>query len=433
MSLAERTPASSAQHKAAYAKITVRIIPLLFFCYVAAYLDRINVGFAQLQMSSGLAFSDTVFGLGAGLFFVAYIVFEIPSNLILDRIGARVWIARIMITWGVLSALTMFVTSPLQFYIVRFLLGVAEAGFVPGVLLYLTYWFPSHRRAKIIGFFMMGIPAAALLSGPLSGWIMTALDRRAGWSGWQWLFLLEALPTIVLGVLVLALLPDQVSKVRWLTDSQKEAVQRELAQEAAGANRQHDIRGALRHARVWWLGIIDMSFMIGTYAIGFWLPTLLREAGTSDTRTIGWLTAIPHAAALIGMLATGLSSDRFRERRWHLMIPMLTGALGLAGSTLVTDSVWLTTLLFTVANVGIVSCYPVFWCLPGTFLSGRAAAAGIALVTSMGNFGGFIATYVLGWLRDLTDSPGLGLLLFAGFLAASCWLVFRLPAGEVNR
>ncbi|MFF3286597.1 MFS transporter [Streptomyces sp. NPDC003023] len=438
MTLAEKPAAPAAAVQAvnsgsAYAKITVRIVPLIFFCYVAAYLDRINVGFAQLQMADDLGFSNAVFGFGAGAFFIAYILFEVPSNLLLERVGARLWIARIMISWGVLSALTMFVTTPAQFYVLRFLLGVAEAGFVPGVLLYLTHWFPGPRRARVISLFMMGIPAAAMFGGPLSGWILSSLDQAAGWTGWQWLFLVEALPTIVLGVLVLVLLPDRVAAVSWLTAAEKESVRQDLSRDAEGADRKHDIRSALRDARVWWLGVIDMSFMLGTYAIGFWLPTLIKESGEKDTGTIGWLTAVPHAAALIAMLIAGASSDRFRERRWHLVVPMLVGAAGLAGSTLVSDSIGMTVLMFTVANVGIVACYPVFWCLPPAFLSGRAAAAGIALITSMANLGGFLATYLLGWLRDLTASPMHGLLLCAVFLLAGGALVLRLPATEVNR
>ncbi|MFK4156236.1 MULTISPECIES: MFS transporter [Streptomyces] len=433
MTLADKPVVQAAHPGTAYAKITLRIVPLIFFCYVAAYLDRINVGFAQLQMADDLGFSSAVFGFGAGAFFLAYILFEIPSNLLLQRFGARAWIARIMISWGVLSALTMFVTTPAQFYVVRFLLGVAEAGFVPGVLLYLTHWFPGPRRARVIGLFMMAIPAAAMLGGPLSGWIMSSLDETAGWAGWQWLFLVEALPTVVLGGLVLLLLPGSIATARWLTDEEKAAVRHDLAEDAAGNDRKHDIRGALRDIRVWWLGVIDMSFMLGTYAIGFWLPTLIQESGEKDTGTIGWLTAVPHAAALVAMLITGASSDRFRERRWHLFVPMLVGAAGLAGSTLVGDSIGLTVLMFTVANVGIVACYPVFWCMPPAFLTGRAAAAGIALITSLANIGGFLATYLLGWLRDLTDSPVHGLLLCAVFLVAGSALVLRLPAREVNR
>jgi MFS family permease len=419
--------------RTAYTKIALRIVPLVFFCYLASYLDRVNVGFAQLQMSTELHFGNAVFGLGSGLFFVSYIIFEVPSNLLLERVGARVWIARIMITWALMSALTMFVTNPGEYYVMRFLLGVAEAGFVPGVLVYLAEWFPGRIRARAIGVFMMGIPVATMLGGPLSGWIMTSLDRSAGWSGWQWLFLLEAVPTAVLGILVFALLPNQVSTARWLTGQEKESVRHDLAHDDAGVNRRHDILGALRHPRVWWLGVVDMSFMVGTYAIAFWLPTMLREAKVTDIQTIGWLTAVPSAVALVAMLATSVASDRFRERRWHLMIPMLIGAAGLAGSAWAHGSAALTVLMFTIADVGIVSCYPVFWCLPATFLRGRAAATGIALVASMSNFGGFIATYLLSWLRDLTHSPALGLLLFAGFLAASTFLVFRLPANEVNR
>ncbi|HYH51902.1 MAG TPA: MFS transporter [Acidimicrobiia bacterium] len=435
MSLSERVPnTASTVLSPAYRKIALRLIPLLFLCYVAAYLDRINVSFAKLQMESDLQFSEAVFGLGAGLFFVGYIFFEVPSNLVLERVGARIWIARIMISWGVLSGLTMFVQNELQFYLVRFLLGVAEAGFVPGVLLYLTYWFPSARRARFIGFFMMGIPAAALLGGPLSGWIMTAFDEAGSLDGWQWLFLLEAIPTVVLGVIVLALLPRGIEEARWLSTAEKGAVATDLAADAAEAGRrEHNFGAALRDRRVWWLGIIDMSFMTGTYAISFWLPTLLRGAGAADTSTIGWLTAIPSAAALLGLLVTGFSSDRFRERRWHLLVPMLIGAAGLALSTQFTDNLAVTVLIFTIANAGIVATYPVFWCLPSNFLTGKAAAGGIALITSMGNLGGFLATYILGWLADISGTATLGLLLFASFLVVGAFLAYQLPAREVNR
>ena len=418
----------------AYRKIAVRLIPLLFLGYVCAYLDRINISFAKLQMQSDLQFSEAAFGLGAGLFFVGYILFEVPSNLVLDRVGARAWLARIMISWGILSGLTMAVQNETQFYILRFLLGVAEAGFVPGVLLYLTYWFPSARRAKFIALFMMGIPVAALIGGPLSGWIMTAFDEAGGLHGWQWLFALEAVPTVIVGLIILVALPRTLGTVRWLNDTEKDAVAADLAADTyAASGREHNFGAALRNYRVWWLGIIDMSFMTATYTISFWLPTLLRNAGAADTATIGWLTAIPSAAAVFGLLAIGFSSDRFRERRWHLLMPMLIGAVGLGLSTQFTDNLALTVLLFTIANAGVVATYSVFWCLPSNFLTGRAAAGGLALITSMGNLGGFLATYVLGWLADVTGAATLGILLFTAFLIVGALLAYLLPAREVNR
>jgi len=417
-----------------YRKVVFRIIPFFAFCYLAAYLDRINIGLAKLQMEDDLGFSGTVYGLGAGLFFVAYIIFEVPSNLILQRVGARIWIARIMITWGILSGLTMFVTSPMQFYVLRFLLGVAEAGFVPGVLLYLTYWFPSRRRAKIIGMFMVGLPAAAMIAGPLSGWIMTAMNGTAGLRGWQWLFLIEAIPSVALGVLAIFLLPNSIAKARWLNAAEKAGLQAAIDEDIRSApHQEHRLSAALKSSRVWLLGTIDMSFMMATYAIAFWLPTLLRDAGATSTYQIGWLTAIPHALAIVVMLLNGYSSDRTRERRWHLVIPLLIGAAGMFLSIFVTNNLWLTLLFFTIANVGIVATYPVFWCLPGTFLTGKAAAAGIALIASIANFGGFMATYVLGWLKDLTHSPNAGMILFAFFLVFGSYLVLTLPARVVNR
>lgn len=418
----------------AYRKVALRLIPLLFLGYVCAYLDRINISFAKLQMQSDLQFSEAAFGLGAGLFFVGYIIFEVPSNLVLARVGARAWLARIMISWGLLSGLTMVVQNEIQFYVIRFLLGVAEAGFVPGVLLYLTYWFPSGRRAKFIAFFMMGIPVAALIGGPLSGWIMTAFDETGGLHGWQWLFLLEAIPTVVLGLVILFALPRTLETVRWLTDPEKLAVGADLAADAqTGADREHSFGAALRNRRVWWLGIIDMSFMTATYTVSFWLPTLLRNAGAADAATIGWLTAIPSAAAVLFLLLNGFSSDRLRERRWHLLVPMLIGAAGLGLSTLFTDNLTITVLLFTIANAGVVATYSVFWCLPSNFLSGKAAAGGLALITSMGNLGGFLATYILGWLADVSGTATLGILLFTAFLIVGAVLAYLLPAREVNR
>ncbi|MGF1683257.1 MFS transporter [Photobacterium minamisatsumaniensis] len=416
-----------------YSKVTWKLIPFFCLCYFAAYLDRINVGLAKLQMAGDLGFSEAVYGLGAGLFFIGYVVFEIPSNLILQKVGARWWIARIMITWGLLSGATMLVTTPTQFYIVRFLLGVAEAGFVPGVLLYLTYWYPTYKRGKIIGLFMMGLPAAALIGSPLSGWIMEAFDGARGFAGWQWLYFLEALPSVILGFLVFIFLPDGIKSAKWLNDEEKEELQHNLEQDHLDVKQKHSVRDALTSGRVWLLCFVDMSFMMGTYAISFWLPTLIREAGATSMSEIGYLTAIPHAFALVFLLLNGMSSDKHRERRWHLAVPLFIGATGLVLSTFFTDNLMMTVLCFTLANVGIVATYSVFWCLPGTFLRGAAAAVGIALITSVANIGGFVATSVLGWLKELTDSSSVGLITFAMFLVVSCILVLRLPKEEVNK
>ena len=415
-----------------YRKVTWRLIPFFCLCYLAAYLDRINVGLAKLQMLDDLKFSETVYGLGAGLFFVGYILFEVPSNLVLQKVGARIWIARIMVTWGLLSGATMFVTTPTQFYIVRFLLGAAEAGFLPGVLLYLTYWYPTHRRSKIIALFMIGLPLASMIGSPISGWIMTAFAGVYGYAGWQWLFFLEALPSVLLGVMVFFYLPNNIDSAKWLDAGEKRTLQRNLEADVLVEN-QHSLKAAFTDRRVWMLGVIDMCLLMGTYSIGFWMPTIIRDSGVASPLHIGLLTAIPHAVAVVAMLINGAHSDRTRERRWHIVVPVLFGAFGLVASTFVTGHTGATLALLTLANLGIVATFPVFWCLPSTFLSGTAAAAGIALACSIANLGGFAATYLLGWMKETFNIPSAGLILFAVCLLGSCLLVLAMPAKTVNR
>ncbi|CAG2142672.1 MFS transporter [Cupriavidus numazuensis] len=424
--------ADLASHPDVYRKVMWRIVPLFCFCYVAAYLDRINVGLAKLQMLDALGFSETVYGLGAGLFFFGYILLEVPSNLLLQRVGARLWIARIMITWGLLSAATAFVTTPTQFYVVRFLLGAAEAGFVPGVLLYLTYWFPTYRRGKVTALFMLGIPLASMTGGPLSGWIMTAFAGYKGWDGWQWMFALEAVPSVVLGVVVLCCLPGSIQKASWLTSAEKQQLIRNLEADTLAESR-HSLRAVFADHRVWMLGLIDMCLLMGTYSISFWLPTIIRDSGVQSPLDIGLLTAIPNAAAVAAMLINGAHSDRQRERRWHIVVPVLIGAVGMVASTWFSHDTVLTVALMTVASAGISAGFPVFWCLPATFLQGRAAAAGIALACSVANLGGFAATFLLGWLKDLTHSPNAGLVLFGAFQLVACAIALSMPARVVNR
>jgi len=415
-----------------YSKVTWRIVPFFCLCYLAAYLDRINVGLAKLQMLDDLGFSETVYGLGAGLFFIGYILFEVPSNLVLARMGARVWIARIMITWGLLSGATMLVATPTQFYVLRFLLGVAEAGFFPGVMLYLTYWYPTQRRSKIMAMFLMGLPMASLVGGPLSGWIMSAFSGVLGYSGWQWMFFLEAIPSVLLGILCLTYLPNRIESAKWLKQDEKHLLREHLDNDKL-VESHHSLLAALTSGRVWLLGAIDLSLMMSVYAISFWLPTMIREAGVRDTMHIGVLTAIPNALALVALLMNGSSSDRHRERRWHIVVPAFLGAIGMAMSTLFTDNIALTVTMFALATAGITATFPVFWCLPATFLTGPAAAAGIALIASIASLGGFAATYILGWLKQATSGSSTGILLFAGCLLIGCVLTLLLPKNVVNR
>lgn len=428
------TPGSKQESAAIYRKITLKLIPFLCLCYLAAYLDRINIGFAKLQMASELSLSDTAFGLGAGLFFAGYILFEVPSNLFLQRTGARIWIARIMISWGILSALTLLVTTPEQFYLIRFFLGVAEAGFLPGVLFYLTQWFPSWRRGRIIALFMLGLPLSSIIGGPLSGWIMTHFHNVNGLHGWQWLFLLEGLPSVLLGIMTLWILPDSPKQAGWLSDNDKQIIESDLSRDAreAGAT-PYRLRDGLLNLRVIMLGGIDFSILLSAYAIGFWLPTLLKKAGSTDLTTIGYLTAIPSLAALIGMLILGASSDRFRERRWHIIIPFIIGAAAMGCSTFWSDNVLMTVLCFSIAQAMVIGAVPVFFSLPATFLSGTAAAVGFALACSIANIAGLVSNSIMGIALDLTGSSNGALWLFAVCLLLSCLLVLALPAKLVNR
>lgn len=419
---------------ALYHKITWKLIPFLCFCYLAAYLDRINIGFAKLQMQDQLQFSETAFGLGAGLFFVGYILFEVPSNLILERVGARIWIARIMITWGLLSACTLLVTSTTQFYVLRFLLGVAEAGFLPGVLYYLTTWFPTHRRGRVIALFMIGLPLSSVIGGPLSGWIMSHFDQMGGLRGWQWLFLLEALPSVLLGVLAFWALPNTYHQAKWLSATEKALLQEQLR--ADGSHASHSprrFRDGFFNLKVWMLGGIDFSILLSAYAMGFWMPTLIRNAGISDTFHIGLLTALPSVAALAGMLLIGASSDKYRERRWHIIVPFLVGAVAMASSTFFSHNVVATVALFAVASAAILGAVPVFFSLPATFLTGTAAATGFALACSLANIAGLVSNSLMGLAIDVTGSSAGAMWFFAGSLVLSCLLVIALPAKLVNR
>ena len=419
--------------KALYSKITWRLIPFLCFCYLAAYLDRINVGFAKLQMLEDLQFSTAAYGLGAGLFFVGYIIFEVPSNLILQRVGAKLWIARIMITWGLLSACTMFVSTTTQFYVLRFLLGAAEAGFLPGVLYYLTMWYPTYRRGRIIALFMIGMPLSSVIGGPLSGWIMGNFDGVSGLHNWQWLFLLEAIPTVVLGALCLAILPNGIADASWLTEREKTELQTVLAQDESENRGGHSFRAGFFDIKVWMLGGIDFSILLSAYAMGFWLPTFIRNAGVGNPGDIGLLVAIPSLAGLIGMLAIGASSDKHRERRWHIIVPFIVGAAAMFLSTFFTQNVAVTVLLFSVASLAIIGAVPVFFSLPATFLRGTAAATGFALACSLANIAGLVSNSLMGVVMDRFHSPQIALWIFAACLLLSCLLVLALPARTVNR
>ncbi|KAG0194659.1 Major facilitator transporter [Apophysomyces sp. BC1034] len=415
-----------------YAKVTWRILPFLLLCYVVAYLDRVNVGFAKLRMSEDLHFSETVYGLGAGLFFVAYFLVEIPSNIILHRVGARAWMARIMISWGVISSAMAFVTTPMSFYIMRLLLGLAEAGFYPGVILYLSYWYPSHRRGKIFAMFAMAVPLSGLFGGPLSGLIMHVFEGVGGLASWQWLFLIEGFPSIAVGFAAFFLLTDGIHKAKWLTPEEKGFLDAEIRADSVHKE-EKSLRQVLTYSRVWLLTVIYFCMICGFYTVGFWLPTLISSAGVTDPLQIGLLTAIPYGFAALTMLLISHSADRLRERRWHLALTAAMGGTGLVLSAVSGNNTTLALIGLTIGTMGALSTLPLFWSLPTAFLGGSAAAAGIALINSWGNLAGFVSPYLMGFIKDLTHSTNAGMYIMSGALFVGALLVFVVPARAVNR
>jgi D-galactonate transporter len=424
---------SISAHDSLYNKLAWRILPILFVCYIAAYLDRVNVGFAKLQMMGALNFSDAVYGLGAGIFFLGYFLFEVPSNIILHRFGARVWISRVLITWGICSGVTALVRTPWEFYTIRFLLGVAEAGFFPGMILYLTYWFPSQRRAKMVAFLMAGIPVSGVIGGPLSGWILEHLGRSHGLAGWQWLFILEAMPAIVLGVVILFCLEDRVVNAHWLSPAERALVVADISEEA-DVKTHHTMLSVFASGRVWLLGAIWFGIEMGSYAIGFWQPTIIRQTGVKNAFDIGLLVMLPYTLALISMIFVGRHSDRVRERRWHIVIPIVMAALGFVLCTRAGSSTIIAMGGLILAVVGVITALPMFWSLPTSFLGGNAAAVGIALINCTGNLGGFFSPTIIGFLKTHTGTLNSGLYLMSGCMLASATLIVTfIPARVVNR
>ncbi len=430
MALADRP--ATALEEAAYRTVTWRLLPFLMLCYVTAYLDRVNIGFARLQMLGDLRFSETVYGIGAGMFFIGYFIFEVPSNLILHRVGARVWIGRIMISWGVVSALFMFTTTPLMFYALRFALGAAEAGFFPGIILYLTYWYPSDRRARMMALFMTAIPISGILGGPLSGWIMESAEGVNGWRGWQWLFLIEAMPPIFIGAAAMLYLDNGIRSARWLTDEQKALLEARLEQDRAHLVAHPTLRAVFADRRLWRMCLIYFCCVMGQYGLTFWMPTLVQAAGVHGALHIGLLTAVPYTGAVAAMILFSRSADRRRERRWHTAIPMLIGALGLTLSAIAGTHTVAAMICLTIAAGGVLTCAPLFWSLPTALLGGTAAAAGIAAINSIGNLAGFASPYVVGWLKDVTHSTAAGMYAVSAVLVVGALATLTIGAEEVN-
>lgn len=398
-------------------KLYVRLIPLLFVMLFVNYLDRINIGFAQLDMSGDLGFSSAVFGFAGSIFFLGYMLLEIPSNLLLHRFGARKWIARILLTWGTVAALTAFVSSDTSFYVMRFLLGVMEAGFLPGVAVYVTHWFPARYRARAVSGYIVGSSVAAVLGGPLSTAIMTYADHLAGLAGWQWMFLVEGAAAVVLGFVALRAMTERPADARWLTDEQKEWLESELAAERAELAKQPRVRllKIAADSRVWSLAILFGCALVGIYGLLLWLPQIIKSFGHLSTLQVGFLSAVPPLLGVLGTFVFGRSSDRTGDRKKHLAVAYGASGVAIAASAYVPSAVAAYALL-CVAGLFIYAGNPLFWSLAASFRTGAAGAATVALINTVAQFGGLVGPWSIGLVRDATGSFDLALLTIAAFL-----------------
>jgi ACS family tartrate transporter-like MFS transporter len=403
--------------RAIFAKAAWRLIPFMGLLYVVNFLDRVNVGFAALTMNKDIGLSAWAYGAGAGMFFVGYFLCEVPSNAIMMRVGARLWVFRIMLSWGLISMATALVRTPTQFYVLRFLLGMAEAGFFPGMMLYLTFWFPAATRARFNAAFFASILIANIVGSPLSGFIL-GMNGVAGLHGWQWLFLIEGGPAIALSFAVLAFLPDGPGRANWLSDAEKASLATALARDAKPAA---DLWTGLRDPRIWVLGLADIGIIVAVYGITLWLPQIVKAMGFSNLMT-GFVVAVPYATAMVAMLACARSSDIRHERTWHVAAPALFAAASLIAAAL-SHTPLAVMIALTCATVGTYSALVVFWALPTSFLGGTAAAGGVAFVNAIGNLGGFLGPYFVGWLKDRTGGYSAGMAALAVGLIVTAGVV----------
>ncbi|MCA8071913.1 MFS transporter [Burkholderia vietnamiensis] len=416
----ESTGAPAAGDALLFRKIAWRIVPFLFLCYVVSFLDRINIGFAQMQMKHDLGFSDAMYGLGAAVFYVGYVFCEVPSNLLLARFGARRTFMRIMLLWGLASTGMMFVSQPSHFYVLRFLLGVFEAGFFPGIVLYLTYWFPSNRRAAAISVFFAGVAVAGVLGGLLSGWIMRDMSGVLGLHGWQWMFAIEGAPAIVLACFAFTYLVDRPQDAAWLTPDEKARVAAVCGDARAhGAHDRRSVAAALANPRVYLFAFVYFSLTCASLTLNFWMPLMIRDFGVTDVVAVSLYTVVPNAVGAVGLILIARRSDRTGERRRHFACCTLGGALALAALTLHLHSFAAMLACLSIAATLIFAALPIFWAVPTRYLSGNAAAAGIALISSIGITSGIVSPWVIGIIRTRTGSMDLAVYLLAALLALS--------------
>jgi MFS family permease len=409
-----------------YAKAGWRILPLLMAGWLFAYIDRVNISFARAEMARELGFSDAVFGLGAGLFFLGYFLFEVPSNLILIRVGGRRWIGRIMITWAIATALTAFAHSVTQFYVIRFLLGAAEAGFIPGVVYYLSTWFPARRLGLVFGIFYLALSGSGLVGGPLAGFILSTCSGLLGLGGWKWLLLLEAIPSLLVGFAILAFLPDRIAAAPWLTAEEKDFLIREVAREA-DRKAPPSLRVLLMAPALWMMMLIYFLLNYAAYGLSFWLPTFIAELGIADPMRVGLLAALPSLCAMICVVLFGISADRHRERRWHLTAMFLTGAAGFFLFQLSRGSVAAAMAGFCLAAICTQAFPSLFWALPNRIWQGVASAAGIAAINAVGNLAGTLSPSIIGIMRTELGQADIAIFSLGAALVAATLLVHLLP------
>ena len=406
-----------------YHKVDVRLLPFLFLCYILAYLDRVNVGFAKLQMLKDLSLSDAAFATGAGIFFIGYFFFEVPSNVLLKKLGARMWIARIMVSWGVISACMIFVKGQWSFYAMRFLLGLAEAGFFPGVIFYLTLWYPSRHRSTRTAWFVAAIAVSGVIGNPVSGWIMDRLSGAMSLAGWQWLFLSEGIPSVLVGLWVIYYLDSSIEEAKWLSTDEKSLLAHNLATEDQHKT-DHKVVDAFRSGKVWVLCAIYFTLMIGLYGIAFWLPTIVKAFGIKGYLGVGLITAIPYGVAVVGMILLSHHSDKTGERRLHYVTNVTMGAIGLILSGVYASNPVLAIIFLSLGTLGVIGSMPLFWPLPSAFLAGTAAAAGIGIVNSVGNLGGYFGPNIPIWAKAVSSDKSAALYIIAGILLIGAFLTF---------
>ncbi|CAI0784914.1 MFS transporter [Serratia fonticola] len=427
-----------------YSKIAWRIMPILLISYIVGYLDRVGISFSKFQMmpdilQGNVSMAEAVYGLGAGVFFIGYIIAGVPSNILLSKYGARKVIALLMLVWGTISMLSIFITNPTQFYLARFLLGLAEAGFYPGVILYLTLWFPSSQRAKMTALFVCGIPVSNIIGGPLCGWIIENMNGMFELSGWQWLFFISGPRAVLIAVVIFFFLDNTYQSAKWLSPQEKEMITQDMAQGASkkvgadGTAQEWTMKTMLKSSAFTKMWLICFCTVMGQGGLAFWVPTMIRDTGVSSVMDIGLLTMLPYMLAVVAMLMAARSSDKHRERRWHIIVPFCIAAVSLIFIGLFSDNKVIVMVALCIAVASSLVPSPLFWSLPNAIFTGTCAAAGIALINSIANIGGFISPYIIGYFKNTTESNLVAMCVLSSMMILGAILTYSVPAKLVNK